>query len=158
MAEISLTRMFRATLYAQETEEQALLLVTMRHATLNPPIRLSSDYDGTWSRGMFFVGFPFSLTVPDDTDSGVPQMRLAVDAIDRRIEQFIADIPTSPLVDVEIVAKARPSIVERDFRDYLFAAPMNDTKTISSVLTRKDVSRDRYPSDLYNLESEPGLG
>ena len=73
---------FRQTAYAQETGRVIIALITLTHASLVEPIRISTDPTeklstplldivyGTVSRGNQYIFLPIKLQIPSDTDEG----------------------------------------------------------------------------------------
>ncbi|MFH1158065.1 MAG: DUF1833 family protein, partial [Pseudomonadota bacterium] len=88
----------RQALYAAETGEAFLILLTLNHASLSAPIRVTSDGVETTSRGNVFAAFPFELVLPDDQDNVSPRARLVIDNIDRQIVQAVRTISSASLM------------------------------------------------------------
>ncbi len=57
-----------AALYAEESGETLIILLTLTHPTWPTPIRVTSDSVDTSSRGLTFTAFPFDITLPNDDD------------------------------------------------------------------------------------------
>src|SRR5690606_26781497 len=108
----------RQALYAPQTEDAFLVLLTLDHENLSAPVRVSSDAVDTESRGEVFVAFPFSLSLPDDEDGRSPRARLVIDNVDRQVVQAVRALSSAPTLLIEVVRAADPDTVEARFADF----------------------------------------
>jgi hypothetical protein len=152
---VSLTT--RQALYAQETGEAFLVLLTIDHVDLASPVRVSSDSVDTQSRGETFVAFPFRLSLPDDGDDRPPRARLAIDNVDRTIVQSLRQIDSAPRVLIEVVRGADPDAVEAVFPDFELSNARYDALTVQGELTLESFLREPYPAALFTPANFPGL-
>jgi hypothetical protein len=153
----SVTLTARQALYAQETGEAFLVLLTMDHADLGAPIRVSSDAVDTVSRGNTFLAFPFQLSLPDDTDDRPPRARLTIDNVDRTIVQTLRQISSAPTVLIEVVRGADPNTVEAAFPDFELSNASYDVLTVQGDLTLESFLREPYPAARFTPAGFPGL-
>lgn len=155
----SLTRELRAALYAQETADAVILLVTISHSTLTVPIRLSLDAVNTTSRGELFVSYPFDITLPDDTEDRPARAKLAVANTSLEITKFVRDLPPGeiPQVLVEIVRGSDPDTLEASFGPFNMPISDYNMDTVSGELTINDRSQEAYPEGIYSPADFPAL-
>ena len=139
----------RAALFAPETAEAFIILLTISHADMETPIRVTSDSLDTLSRGNTFTAFPFTITLPDDEDSKSPHARLAIDNIDRRIVLAVRALPSSPTVLIEVVRQGDSDVVEAVFRDFRFSDIRYDSRVVEGVLTIEDFTAEPYPAATF---------
>ena len=147
----------RAALNAPETGEAFLILLTISHAQLPLPIRVTSDAVATASRGESFVPFPFELSLPDDNDGRSPEARLVIDNIDRQIVRAVRLLPSAPLVLIEIVRAAEPDTVEARFEDFRLTDVSYDSQAVEGNLTVEDFTAEPFPAFLFSPGLFPGL-
>lgn len=152
---ISLTA--KQAINAPETSEAFLVLLTIDHADIDPPIRVSSDAVDTISRGNTFVAFPFELSLPDDTDDRPPRARLSIDNVDRKIVKAIRSINSAPSVLMEIVRGADPDIVEAAFPDFQMREIAYDALVVEGALTVEELEGEPYPARIFSPADFPGL-
>lgn len=152
---VSLTA--RQALYAQETGEAFLVLLTIDHANLASPIRVSSDAVDTVSRGDTYIAFPFRLSLPDDSDDRPPRARLTIDNVDRTIVQTLRQISSAPTVLIEAVRGADPGTVEAAFPDFELANARYDALTVQGDLTLESFLHEPYPAERFTPADFPGL-
>lgn len=153
----SLSVSARQALYAAETGEAFLILLTLSHASLAVPLRVSSDTVDTISRGDTFTAYPFELSLPDDEDNKSPRARLVIDNIDRQIVQAVRSLATSPEVLIEIVRAADPDTVEARFQDFKLANVTYDANLVEADLTIEDFTAEPYPAASFSPSLFPGI-
>lgn len=147
----------RSALYAPQTGDVFLILLTLSHSDLDEPIRVSSDSVGTVSRGDTYVAYPFHLTLPDDSEGRAPRARLIIDNIDRLIISTLRRIQTAPRLRIDIVRHAAPDVVEAVFDDFRLANVIYDSQSISCDLAIEDFTSEPYPSSTFCPSLFPGL-
>lgn len=142
---------------APETGEVFIVLLTIDHADIDPPIRVSSDAVDTMSRGNTFVAFPFELSLPDDTDDRPPRARLRIDNVDRKIVKAIRSINSAPSVLIEIVRGDDPDTVEATFPDFQLREIAYDVLVVEGALTVEELEGEPYPARVFSPADFPGL-
>jgi hypothetical protein len=147
----------RQALYAQETDEAFLILLTIDHDSLDVPIRVSSDAVDTNSRGNTFTAFPFDLTLPDDDDNRSPRARLVIDNVDRQIVLAVRALESAPTVLMEIVRAADPDTVEARFADFRLTNVTYDARAVEGDLTVEDFTAEPFPAHVFSPSLFPGL-
>lgn len=153
----SLSSQSLAALHAPQTGDAFLVLLTIRHAELPQPIRVTSDAVDTQSRGDTFTAFPFELSLPDDEDNRAPRARLVIDNIDRTIVRAVRSLTSSPVVLIEIVRAASPDTVEAKFEDFRFTDISYDSRAVEGDLTIEDFTAEPYPAASFSPSLFPGL-
>lgn len=144
----------------------------LRHPAFTSPIRVVRDFEDLTatleatapvdaSTAVLFVRFSFDFTKPEVSATGVPQMSIEIDNVDRSI---VANIEA---------ALATTDLVQATYREYISAdltAPQNDPPihmTIMSISANvfrvkavagfPDLMNRRFPSTAYDAEVFPGL-
>lgn len=152
---VSLTA--RQALFAQETGEAFLILLTIDHASLAQVIRVTSDQVTTVSRGQEFVPFAFDLTLPDDAENASPSARLRIDNVDRQIIAAIRRIESAPSVLMEIVRAQEPDMVEAAFPDFKLTDISYDSQVVEGNLTIEDFTAEPFPAGTFSPGLFPGV-
>ncbi len=153
----SISSLTRQALYAPETGDAFLILLTITHATLEEPIRVTSDAVDTVSRGETFVAFPFDLVLPDDGEGRAPRAKLTIDNVDRTIVQAVRGLTSSPGVLIEIVRAADADTVEARFLDFKLINVSYDAQRVEGVLTIEDFTAEPFPAGTFSPGLFPGL-
>lgn len=144
----------------------------LRHPAFTTPIRVVRDYNDLTARlessapvdggtAVTFVRFAFEFTRPEVNASGVPQITIEIDNVDRSI---VANIEA---------AMATADLVEATYREYLstdLTAPQNDPPIhmtvmqitadifkVKAVAGFPDLINRRFPTKEYDAETFPGL-
>jgi hypothetical protein len=153
----ALTAAVRRALFAPETEEAFLILLTLSHPGLAAPLRVTSDAVDTDSRGETFAACPFDLALPDDSDARAPRARLSVDNVDRAIVQAVRSLESPPAVLIEIVRAAAPDTVEARFADFRLVNVTYDAHLVQGDLCVEDFTTEPFPAAIFSPSLFPGL-
>ncbi len=153
----SVSQTVKQAVNAPETGETFIILLTIDHADLSQPIRVSSDAVDTVSRGDTFVAFPFELSLPDDTEDRLPRARLRIDNIDREVVKAVRSITSAPSVLIEIVLASDPETVEVSFPDFQMRDIGYDALTVEGSLTLEEIAGEPYPARIFSPADFPGL-
>jgi hypothetical protein len=152
-----LTAATRRAIFVPETDEVFLTLLTLNHASLESPLRVTSDAVDTTSRGNLFTAYPFDLSLPDDNEERAPRARLSIDNIDRTIIRAIRSLDTPPEVLIEIVRAADPDTVEASFSDFKLTNVRYDAHLVQGDLSVEDFTTEPFPSSVFSPSLFPGL-
>jgi len=148
---------FRRAVAAQQTTEAFILLLTIDHASLDEPIRVTSDAVDTVSQGVTYIPFPFELTLPSDSASSTPRARLVIDNVDRRVVEAVRQITSAPSVTFQLVLSSDPDTAEVEFPDFKLRSVEVDALTVSGDLTIELYEDEPYPAGTFVPSAFPGL-
>lgn len=162
---VSLT--FREAIFAQETGEQPLVLITLSHPSFTIPLRLCTSpverfsvvplRYGVTSRGNQYTFVPMSLVLPDDSGDKAPTARLVTDNDDREIVKVIRSLSTVPTGTLEVVLASSPDLVEAQFPDFDVKDIHYDAETVSLEFSMTSLEDEPYPAHTFNPAYFPGL-
>jgi len=163
----TLSSAFISALNDQETGEVVVALLTVTHADLDAPIRLSSDPTvrtsddpliySTESRSNTFIFLPFTFTIPDDRSDATPRVRLEFDNIDRQMVALLRSILSPPSVLMEIVLASSPDTVEIELPSMVLGDVTITDTTISGTLVVDPLINEPYPAGSFTPGAFPGL-
>jgi hypothetical protein len=162
---------FREAAFSAETGRVIIALITLTHADLADPIRISTDPTqritamttvtdvvyGTVSRGETFIFLPLRINLPSDTDEGPGEMTLEFDNVHRAYTAAIRSIFTPVAVNVELVLDNALDTVEAQWPEFLLANIRYDASTISGTLKIETLEREPFPSGIFSPSAFPGL-
>jgi len=101
-----------ADLYAPQTGECWLKLLTIEHEDLDAPIRLVNDYQDLVSRGNTYTHFAFDFAPPVDQEGELPRVSIVIDNVSQLlIEMLRQDTRTAPALTLEMVGLSDPDTV-----------------------------------------------
>ena len=145
------------SIYSQESGDAFLILLTIDHANLTAPIRVSSDAIDTISNGNNFTAFPFDITLPDDQENSSPRAKLVIDNIDRQVVSAVRSIDSAANVLIEIVRAADPNTIEAQFIDFKLTNVSYDAQKVEGDLTIEDFTAEPFPAASFSPSLFPAL-
>lgn len=148
---------FRSAVYAPETGEAPLILLTIGHSTLTNPLRFTSDAVDTVSRGNTYITFPFQIEFPQDTDEEFPRARIRIDNVSQEIIGTIRSISDPPVVTMEVVLASSPDTVEASWSDFEMEHVSYDAMQITGRLTIEHFAHQAYPGGRFTPGDYPAL-
>ncbi len=158
---------FRNAIYAQETDEVPIALLTVTHESLSIPIYISSDPTtrlsdepllyGTESRGNQYIYLPFEFTLPDDASDSPPRVQLTMDNIDRTLVAMLRSFVTPPTLKMEIILASDPDLVEITVPVLDMSDATIDDHAISTTLVADPLINEPHPAGQFTPGSFPGL-
>jgi len=147
----------RAALFAQDTAEGLLVLLTVDHADLVEPIRVTANHENIVSNGNLFIGVAFDIELPGEEPDSPPVARLTIDNVTREIAQTIRSINTPADVTIEVVRMADPDTIELNFLGFKLRNTKVDAMRVTGDLLLDNLMLEPYPADIYSPASFPGL-
>jgi len=102
----TLTAAALQAILAPQMGSQIHQLLTLDHASLGSPYRLVDDTLDMVHGGETYTAWPFEITLPDDTEERIPEVRVRIDNVGRQIMTWIRGVTSAPTVTYEIVHKA----------------------------------------------------
>jgi hypothetical protein len=154
----ALSTLAKQAVFAQETGEVFLLLLTISHASLSTPIRVVADMQDVVSRGDTFTALPFGFVLPAEREDQIPRCRLWIDNVDREIVTAIRNATGSaPTLLAEIVLRAQPDTVEASFDGYTLRDADYDVVQVSGDLSLEDPLNEPYPADSFTPNLFPAV-
>lgn len=160
---------FKAALFAEAMDEDAIVLVTVRHPELEEPIRAAStplqvlsldeDLRGVVSRGDTYFYVEFGIVLPEDNDRTPPSIELQLAWITRETVDLLRSSIDPAGVTVELVSTERPDLVEITFPDFDLVASDYDYAGQTAVLSLgiDALTSEPYPADTFTPSMAPGL-
>lgn len=101
----TLTQAALQSLLAQETGGMMLLLITIDHAELAQPYRFVQDTVDLTHGGETYTAAAFEISLPDETEQGIPEVQLRLDNVDREAMTWLRTVTGPPTVSLELVHK-----------------------------------------------------
>jgi hypothetical protein len=147
----------RQAVFAQETKEVFLLLLTITHAAIPDPIRVANNTQAIISGGETFVGYPFAITLPDEREDGIPQMSLRIDNVSRSIVQALRSITSAPSIQLDVVLADQPDTLEASFTGFTLRRASYDAVVVEGALTLEDVLNQAFPALSFTPSTTPAL-
>lgn len=155
--------------YAEETGEYPILLLTITATSIVEPVLISSDatqrvYEdaeqilyGTVSRGMTFFFVPFQIVLPSDTEDSAPQCSITIDNVSRQLMTVIRTLTQPPTVSMELVMSGSRDVVEAVFPGFAISSITYDAMTITGDLRVDAMVTEPFPAGTFTPSQFPGM-
>lgn len=158
---------FRKALFAQQSAEVPIFLLTITHPTLTAPVLLSTDPTErfsdeplkyrTVSRGLDFLYAGVDVSIPDEQDKSPPASKLTIANIARDLIPLARSVSTPPSVKIETVLASDLDVVEMiwpalDMSNLTYNAPQ-----LVFDLTMDALATEPFPSGTYSPADFPAL-
>lgn len=153
----SLSSAARQALFAQQTGEAIIILLTLSEASLPAPIRVCTAGEDVVSNGETYQAFPFEITMPDDTDEAPPTVRLTIDAVDRRIIEAVRAAEGAIAVQMQIVFSSDLDQVEVMPGEFKLTEVEYSALSVEGTLSFEDILSEPYPADTFTPAKFPGM-
>jgi hypothetical protein len=155
---VTLSTAAKRAMFAQETGDVFLILLTINHPDFVQPIRVVNDAQGIQSRDNEYIAFPFHIVLPDDAEDSPPRATLTIDNVSREIIENIRRAGQSEItVKIEIIRHSAPDTVEVSFPQMLLKNVKADSLTVSGDLEVEDLVREPFPAGVFDPAGFPGL-
>ena len=159
----TLSQIATEALYSQETSESFVPLVLIHHPMMSEPIRVAGSRDSVRSNDQFgsnveYVAYPFSITLPDETEDRPPEVSIVIDNIDKRIVDNVRLISDgAPNVVLTIVLASSPTTVEAGPFNFTLRSVEWNRLTVRGVISYESILDEPYPAGTFNPVEFPGL-
>ncbi len=162
----TLSNAAKSALYAQQSDECFIMLLTIEHPNFTAPIRVASDNQtllpdagvrGVLSRSMEFIYLPFNIELPTQDDSGIARARISVDNISREIVAAVRQANSALAITIEIVLASDPDTVEVSIEDFRLDRVTYDALTVSGDISVEYFDLEPFPSRRFTPSDFPGI-
>lgn len=156
-------------MFAQETSETLVTLLTISGTGIATPIRLadnftgrlsSTDTDVTYgltSNGNDFIFLPFNITLPTEEYASAPRCQLTINDVTRYLIPTIRTISSPPNVQIDLVLKSSPNTIEINFGGFILSNISYNADTITADLTVESLAIEPFPSHTFTPSYFPGM-
>lgn len=151
------TSTFRDELFASETGDGLLDLITIDHTDLTSPYRFCNDVVDVTSRGNTYQGFPFTIQLPDEANGELPIAELSIDNVDRIIVDTIRSVTGDVILTYELVMFNDPETVEIGPYEFRIQSVSYNASTITARLQFEQALDRKFPRFAYDPSVAPAL-
>lgn len=158
---------FRKAMFAEDSAEVVIFLLTITHPSLTSPILLSTDPTarlttdpltyGTLSRSQTFEYAGIDVSLPDEQDRTAPACKLIVANTTLDLIPLARSVSTPPSVMIEGVLASAPDTVEMSWPALSMVNLNYDVSALTFDLTIDALVTEPYPSGSFDPASFPGL-
>ena len=152
----ALTSAMLRQLSAQESDDVALVLLTLSRADWGDATRLVADEEEVTSRGQLFMPYAFTFLLPTDGDEA-PTAKLVVDNVARDLVDNVWAVTGPVSVMLEIVLASAPDTLVTSWTGFEMRAITGDSSQISGELAFENLREQRFPKGRFYPSNFPGL-
>jgi hypothetical protein len=152
----NLSTLAKQAIYAQETGEVFLLLLTISGSGLTT-IRVVNNTQDVVSGGNTYLGFPFDITLADEDELRPPRMRLRIDNVDRQIVQALRSLTVTPTIQLDVVLASQPNTIEASFPGFTLRDASYDALVVEGDLLLEDVLNEPFPQHAFTPQHFPAV-
>lgn len=153
----SLTSTLKNAIFAQETGEAIVTLLTIDHSTFGSPLRYCDAEADVISGIRTFVAAAFKVTLAHQTDNGVPKIVLEVDNITKEVVTALDSLLTPPTVDIEYVLESSPSTIEIGPEQFTADDITYNSVSLRANLSYENILTTQIPKDTFTPLTVPGI-
>lgn len=156
MSRAALSALFKASAFSQETDQIYLCFLSIAHSSITT-IRVVNNGENVDSGGNTYIGYPFEINLPNDTDENVPDITLQIDNIDRQIVQAVRSVTGPPTVSIFIALQSTPNTIEIGPINMTLREVNYDSLVVSGVICPEDILNESFPGDFFVPATFPAL-
>ena len=146
-----------AQLFAQESDDPFVALVTLSHPSFSDDIRLVNNTVLVQSRGQIFKPFPMRIRFPVDDGETAREFSIDFDNVSLELIAGIRTV-TDPIgVKIELVLASRPDVVEIVQDELKIATITYNKNLISAKIILDNFLNTEMTSERYSPTNYPGL-
>lgn len=156
----------RGAMFAQQTKEVFIVLLTLTHPTFDQDIRVCSDpfellpdagVRGIISRGEEYLYVPFDLVLPQQDSTNSAKARISVDNVGRALMEPVRTADSALRLKMEVVLASSPDTPEISIDDFRLGTVSYDSFTVSGDLSVEYYDLEPFPYKRFTPADFPGM-
>ena len=144
-------------MFAQETEEVFLLLLTIEHEDMTSPLRLVNNSEDIVSGGDTYTAYPFQFELPSSGGDSPPRATIKIDNVHRDIVSTIRSLASPPEITISVILASQPDTPEASFGNLTLEEVSYDALEITGELAYENVLVEPFPGVSFSPDLFPGL-
>lgn len=156
-------------MFSQETDETLITLLTITGTGISPAIRLADNYIeriaesssdvvyGVTSNLVEYTFLPFSISLPTEEQEASPRCQITLNDVTRYLTPTIRSISAPPTVQIDLVLKSAPDVVEISFGGFLMGNISYNANTITADLVVESLDVEPFPAHTFTPSYFRGL-
>lgn len=153
----SLSPELLAQIFAQESNDPFLMLVTLTHASFSSPIRLVNNTVDVVSNGHTYTAFPMRIRLPTDDGETMRDVTIEFDNVSLDLITSIRSVTTEISAQIDMILASIPNQIQMGLYD-LKIYNITYTKTrVSAKLVLDNFLNTELTSERYSPANFPGL-
>lgn len=153
----ALTPELLAQMFAQESDDAFLTLVTLSHETFADDIRLVNNTVEIQSRLQTFMPFPMRIRFPVDDGETAREFSIDFDNVSLTLIEGIRTVTTPISVKIEMVLASMPNLVQVEQAELKIATLTYNKTMVSAKIILDNFLNTEMTSERYAPSNFPGL-
>jgi hypothetical protein len=153
----NLTPELIAQLYAQESGDPFLSLITMEHPDFAEPIRLVNNSVNIISRGETFLAFPMKIRLPVDDGESAREFQIDLDNVSLELVTSIRSVTTQIGLKIEMILASLPDEVQISIDELKIQSITYDKLRVTARVVLDNFLNTEMTSERYGPKNFPGL-
>lgn len=146
-----------AQLFAQESNDPFLMLLTLSHPSFPAPIYLVNNSVNVTSRSNVYLAFPFTFKLPVDDGETAREVQIEFDNVGLDLVEWIRSV-TDPIdVKMELILASIPDDVQVSLEELKIGNINYNQRRISARLYLDNFLNTELTSERYYPSNFPGL-
>lgn len=146
-----------AQIFAQNSDDPFLTLVTLSHATFDEDIRLVNNTKNFISRGQEFMAFPMRIRFPMDDGESVRDLTIEFDNASLELIEEIRSVTSKIGVKIELVLASLPNAVQVAQEELYIGSLTYSKNRIQAKIILDSFLNVEVTSEKYTPTNFPGL-
>lgn len=148
---------FQRGITAVETEEVFLTLLEISHDDMSETYYFVDNTVSILSNGVVYDPYPFRITLPEDKEGVLPQVKLTIDNVDRKLTEALRGYSNPPNAVVKIILASNPDQIEMMIDNLKLRNIRFDTFQIEGALIMDSPLGRKFPASTFNPKQYPAL-
>lgn len=155
----SLSQNVLRQLFAQESSDPFLTLITLTHPTFAQPIRLVNNSVDIVSRGNTYMAFPVKIQLPVDDGETAKEFAITFDNVSLELVDEIRSVVGESQIEVRLehILASLPNEVQIEFAELKIVTVTYNRFQISAKLGLDDFLNTEMPGEKYTPTNYRGL-
>lgn len=143
---------------AQQTDEVVLVALQIDHADMAAPLKFVNDTQDLTRADGEYIGFPFQIKFPEDTEDNTPQVSIVIDNVDQRVIKEIRALQGPPDITIEIILRSQPDTPEvGPLTMKLKKVDYNALAISGTISYSEDFLNEPYPKNKFTPKTAAGM-
>lgn len=145
-----------AQLFAQESNDPFLMLITLSHPTFSD-IRLVNNTEDIVSNGLTYTSFPVTIRLPVDDGETTRELNIDFDNVSLELIDEIRTVTTPINLKIEMILASNPDLVEITLEDLKLRSLTYNKQRISAKIIMDNFLNVELNAEVYGPKNFPGI-
>lgn len=146
-----------AQLYAQESTDPFLILITLSHPDWDEPVRLVNNSVDIISRGNTYMAFPVDVVLPPDDGESLPEVTIEFDNVSLLLIGKFRTVTRDINADLDMILASLPDEVQMAISELTIESITYNLTRISARLVLDNFLNTEMTSEKYTPKNFPGI-